>query len=144
MPAAEVLYTPEVLGLATSLARYPWREDLPLHGEARSPTCGSVVKLSLDCDGSGRIGAVGLRAQACAIGQAAAAIFADAAVGRDRPAIAAAEAELLGWLGGTAAQPDWPGLTAIASARDYPARHGAILLAWKAALAALPSAGAPR
>jgi hypothetical protein len=34
--------------------------------------------------------------------------------------------------------PDWPGLSAIAAARSYPARHGAILLPWKAAMAALP------
>lgn len=144
MPRAEVLYTPEVLGLATSLARWRGREDLPLHGEARSPTCGSAVSLALDCDDAGRITAISLKAQACAIGQAAAAIFAAAAAGRDRREIAAAEADLVRWLGGTGALPEWPGLAAIAPARDYPARHGAILLAWKAALAALPSAGAPR
>jgi hypothetical protein len=35
--------------------------------------------------------------------------------------------------------PDWPGLTAIAAARDYPARHGAIMLAWQAARQLLPT-----
>ena len=38
----------------------------------------------------------------------------------------------------TAPQPGWPGLDALAAARAYPARHGAILLAWRAALEALP------
>jgi len=42
------------------------------------------------------------------------------------------------WLGGAGQMPDWPGLAAIAAARDYPARHGAILLPWRAALDALP------
>jgi hypothetical protein len=33
--------------------------------------------------------------------------------------------------------PDWPGIALLRRARDYPGRHGAILLAWDAALAAL-------
>jgi NifU-like protein involved in Fe-S cluster formation len=36
--------------------------------------------------------------------------------------------------------PDWPGIDLIAVARDYPARHGAIMLAWEAALSALEQA----
>jgi hypothetical protein len=36
--------------------------------------------------------------------------------------------------------PDWPGVEAIAAARDYPARHGAIMLPWTAARDALSSA----
>ncbi|MGH6787780.1 MAG: iron-sulfur cluster assembly scaffold protein [Novosphingobium sp.] len=144
MAGAEVLYTPEVLGLATSLANFPWRDDLPLHGEARSPTCGSAVRLALDCDPDGRIADFGIRAHACAIGQAAAAIFARAAKGRDRAEIAESARTITRWLDGEDGLPGWPGFAAIASARDYPARHGAILLAWKAALAALPSPATAR
>ncbi|WP_260921839.1 hypothetical protein [Novosphingobium sp. 9] len=36
--------------------------------------------------------------------------------------------------GGEGALPEWPGLDAIAAARDYPARHGAVMLVWDAAL----------
>jgi NifU-like protein involved in Fe-S cluster formation len=133
------LYTPEVLALATGLARYPLTQALELEGEARSPTCGSAVTLGLTLTPDGRIAAMGLRAHACAIGQAAAAIFAAAAPGKDRGALVAAEAGIARWLTGTADMPDWPGLSAIAPARTYPARHGAILLAWRAALAALPT-----
>ncbi|MDE2403383.1 MAG: iron-sulfur cluster assembly scaffold protein [Sphingomonadales bacterium] len=135
-----VLYTPEVLALATGLAAYPLVDDLPLRGEARSRSCGSVLAIGLERDAAGRIARLGLRAQACAIGQAAAAIFAAQAIGRDAAAIAGAEAAIGGWLDGAGAMPDWPGLGAIAAARDYPARHGAILLAWRAALSALSSA----
>jgi len=35
--------------------------------------------------------------------------------------------------------PDWPGLDAIEAARAFPGRHGAMLLPWQAALAALSS-----
>ncbi|MBU6267121.1 MAG: iron-sulfur cluster assembly scaffold protein [Sphingomonadales bacterium] len=136
-----VLYTPEVLALATGLAAYPLSDDLPLRGEARSRSCGSTLAIGLDCDASGCIDRLGLRAQACAIGQAAAAIFASHAVGQGAGAIVRAEASLAAWLGGTGPMPDWPGLEAIAAARAYPARHGAILLAWRGALSALSSGG---
>lgn len=140
MSGAARLYSPEVLALATRLAAFPLDEDLPLRGAARSPACGSRIELGLACDASGAINGIGLKAQACAIGQAAAAIFADAAVGCSRADLAATLAALEAWLAGAGDQPDWPGLNAIAPARDFPGRHGAMLLPWKAALEALPSA----
>ncbi len=139
MASAAALYTPEVLALATSLADFPLDAALPMRGSARSPACGSALDLGLALDGQGRIARVGLKAHACAIGQAAAAIFVGAALGRNRADLTAALGELEAWLAGSGAMPDWPGLAAIAAAQGYPARHGAILLAWRAALAALPS-----
>lgn len=138
MASAAVLYTPEVLALATSLAAHPWDEALPLKGEARSRSCGSTIALGLALDAAGRIERVAVRSQACAVGQAAAAIFASGAAGRSGAEIRAATEALSFWLSGDAPMPDWPGLSAIASARDYPARHGAVLLAWKAASDLLP------
>jgi len=141
--ASSSLYTPQVLELATSLAGHGWEEALPLRGSARSRSCGSTIELGLSLDDRGRIGKVGLRSQACAIGQAAAALFARAAPGRSAEDIHNAHAVMRQWLAGDAPQPDWPGLEAIAPARDYPGRHGAILLAWQAADEAL-SSGATR
>jgi NifU-like protein involved in Fe-S cluster formation len=137
--SAAALYTPQVLALATSLAEFPLDADLDLQGTARSPACGSALQLGLLLDKQGRIERLGLKAHACAIGQAAAAIFAQTAAGRTREELAVALGELEAWLAGKAAIPGWPGLEAIAAARAYPARHGAILLAWRAALDALPS-----
>ena len=134
------LYNAQVLGLATSLAAYPLSADLPLRGSARSATCGSMIELGLDCDSTGEITRVGLRARACAIGQAAAAIFAAAAPGTDKARVAASLAEIEQWLAG-GALPAWPGFDAITPARTYPARHGAILLSWRAALVALAGRG---
>ena len=140
MASTARLYSGEVLALATRLSDWPLDPSLSLIGAARSPACGSTLTIGLDTDGLGRIDRIGLRAQACAIGQAAAAVFAGAAPGKDRRAIAAALAQLEQWLGGGAAMPAWPGLETIAPARDFPGRHGAMLLAWRAALEALPSA----
>ncbi len=144
MAAATTLYTPEVLGLATSLAAFPLDEALPLRTTARSPSCGSSLTLGLATDPAGAIAQVGLKSQACAIGQAAAAIFAGGARGRTAEQIAAAAADLSAWLSGSGAQPDWPGLELLAPARAYPARHGAIKLAWTAARELLPTNGLPR
>ncbi len=144
MSGAAALYTPQVLALATSLANHPWIESLPLHGSARSKSCGSTLALALGTDDAGRIAQLGLRAQACAIGQAAAAIFAQAAIGCDGKRIAEAERQLSAWLAGEGPMPDWPGIEAIAPARAYPARHGAIRLAWQAANELLSSGQLPR
>jgi NifU-like protein involved in Fe-S cluster formation len=140
--SAARLYTPELLALAVELARVPPLETADASGEARSPTCGSTLAMDLALTSDGLIERLGMRVRACAVGQAAAAIFARHAVGRDLAAIAATLVELEGWLGGEAAEPQWPDLHLIAPARAYPARHGALLLPWKAALAALSTAPA--
>ena len=79
------------------------------------------------------------RVRACAVGQASAAIFARAAADRTLEDIETAHEALTAWLAGAEAMPDWPGLAAIAPARAYPARHGAIMLPWTAARDALSS-----
>lgn len=134
---ARTLYTPEILAAATALADFGWDESLPLRGEARSRRCGSTLMLGIAVDTEGRISALGLRPHACAIGQAAAYAFASAAKGRNREQILEARAALADWLAGTGAMPDWPGIALVEPALGYPARHGAIMLAWDAALAAL-------
>ena len=140
MAAVQRLYTPELLALAVELADYPPLETVLAHGEARSPTCGSTLALDLALDDEGRIARLGMRVRACAIGQAAAAIFARHAPGRDLAAIRDALDRLEAWLDDEGPAPDWPDLALVAPARAYPARHGAMLLPWKAAAAALSSA----
>lgn len=136
-PRTSVLYTPDLLALAVSLAEVPYDPAMPHIGDARSRTCGSTVIVSLSTDESGRVADVGLRVSACAVGQAAAALFAAGARGFDRSAIAAARDEIAAWLAGSAGVPDWPEIDLLDAARPFPARHGAVLLAWDGALAAL-------
>nr|WP_314465247.1 iron-sulfur cluster assembly scaffold protein [uncultured Novosphingobium sp.] len=131
-----VLYTPEVLGLTIRLAHYPWSEALPLQGEARSQSCGSTIALGLSLGERGTVESIGIRSQACAIGQAAAAIFADAVIGRGPEEVCVTGETMARWLSGEGPMPEWPGLAKIAAARDYPGRHGAVLLPWRAAIQA--------
>lgn len=134
---ARALYTPAMLAAATGLAAYPWDEALPLRGEARSRSCGSVIALGLSTAADGRISGLGIKPHACAVGQAAAYTFASAAVGRDRAEIVTARAAVAAWLAGEGAMPDWPEIAMLEPALGYPGRHPAILLAWDAAIAAL-------
>lgn len=136
-----VLYTPQVLALATGLASYPFDPDAALLGEARAPTCGSSIKLSLAVDVDGAITTIGLAAHACAIGQASAMVLAEAAQGRTGEDLAAADLEIANWLAG-GLLPNWPGFAVLEPAHAYPARHGAIRLPWRAAVAALASVNA--
>ena len=139
-----MLYSPQILAAAVRLADYPLDPGVPLAGEARSRSCGSTLAIRLATDADGRIAEAGCRAQACAVGQAAASLFLDHARGRDARELAEARDRLSAWLTGAGEAPDWPGIDLLEPARTYPARHGAILLAWDAALAALASQPALR
>ncbi len=135
--ASARLYTPELLALAVELANVPLHPGLALHGEARSRSCGSVVTVGLDLAPDGTIIALGLRATTCAVGQAAAAIFVKGASGKEVAAIRQTRADLEKWLYRQGPRPDWPCLAALDAALDHPGRHGAIMLPWRAAEAAL-------
>lgn len=131
------LYSPELLGLAVRLARYPIDEAMGLRGTARSRSCGSDIVMSLTARPDGAIEKLGMQVSACAVGQAAAAIFAADATGRDCRSIAETLQRLEQWLSGEGAMPAWKSLDILEVAVPHPGRHGAILLPWKAAQAAL-------
>lgn len=131
------LYTPELLDLTVRLAHFPWDETLPLRGDARSPSCGSTLAVALSADRDGGIERLGLRVQACVVGQAAASIFAADARGRNVEDIRNELIAIRNWLHGEETVPAWPGLDLLSPARAFPGRHGAILLPWQAALTAL-------
>lgn len=135
--AADALYSSALLGLAVELARYPLDEQANVRGSARSRTCGSAIDLSVILDPSERIERTGMRVSACAVGQAAAAIFARGAAGRNAADLNRARQSVLTWLEGAGDLPPWPGFDLLEPARPHRGRHAAILLPWNAALDAL-------
>lgn len=142
--STERLYTPDMLAAAVELANYPPIENAPLRGEARSQTCGSTLAMDVVLDASGALERVGMLVRACAVGQAAASVFARHAVGRHPDDVRLAHDCLSGWLEEQGPAPHWPDIGLIAPARDYRGRHGAMLLPWKAALTALSSTAEER
>ena len=134
------LYTTEILRLAASLPEPRELGHVDGSSEQRSPTCGSTIQLEVQRGEDGRIVGISQEVHACAFGQASASLLAAGAVGRDQDEVDRAVLELEGWLSGTREDPgEWPGLAALAPARSRRSRHGAILLPFKALLAALKS-----
>ena len=133
------LYTTEILRLAASLPEPRELDRTDGRAELRSPTCGSRIVTSVQLDAYGRVASISQEVHACAFGQAAAALLARGASARSRADVEQALAELTGWLSRGAAEPGW-GLTALAPARSRKSRHGAILLPFRALLAAIEAA----
>ncbi|MFL6721032.1 MAG: iron-sulfur cluster assembly scaffold protein [Sphingomonas sp.] len=134
------LYTTEILRLAASVEEPHQLEREDGRAEVRSPTCGSRVTTSVQLSGEGRIAALTQSVHACAFGQAASALLERGAPGRSRREVDQAVKQLGDWLAGCDAEPHWPGLTALAPARSRTSRHGAVLLPFRALLAAIDSA----
>lgn len=141
MAGAAQLYTAEILALAVELADHPLAGEWQHRATARAPVCGSAIRLGVDRDASDRFERIGVQVQACAIGQAAAAIFVRHAKGMTAAEITGARDAIARWLAEGGETPDWPELDRLEAARAYPARHGAIMLPWKAAATALSPAG---
>lgn len=131
------LYNRDILSLAVATADFPPLDGARLRVSARAPLCGSAIILDLDADAEGRVTGVGLHVEACALGQASAALLARHAPGQSLAEIRAARDTMAAWFKGEGEVPGWPGFDLLAPARDYPARHGAILLPFDAAIAAL-------
>ena len=140
----QVLYSPALLAMAIELADVPLDASAPYTGRAVSRTCGSVIAFGCSLDANDSVQDIGLGVAACAVGQAAAAIFANATPGMTPAQIADTADRLEDWLKVSAPSGILPRLSLLEKARDHPARHEAILLPWRAALDALCKAEAPR
>ena len=135
------LYTNEILRLAASLSEPHDLDHEDGSAELRSPSCGSRVRLSVQLDNDRRIERLSMQVHACAFGQASAALVERHSRGRTHDDISEAMLSLSRWL---ASEHDdasgWPGIAALAPARERKARHGAILLPFRALLAAMDAA----
>jgi NifU-like protein involved in Fe-S cluster formation len=133
---ASTLYNRDILRLAASLVPDDRLEAADAVAEARAPLCGSRIQAEVAL-ADGRITAVALRASACALGQASAAILKANAVGQDIDTIGQIRAQISDMLTQNAQPPQiWPDLALLSPAKDYPSRHAAILLPYDALLAA--------
>ena len=135
------LYTVEILRLAASIPHLDRLEDAQGQAEVRSPICGSMVVVDVNLDEQGRVAELGQQVTACAFGQASASLMGAHALGREAAEVSQALSAFASWLDGTRADPgDWPGLDALRPARSRRARHGAMLLPFRALLAAIEAA----
>ena len=134
-------YTREILALAASVPHLVSFEELEGATERRSPTCGSRMRMAVELDWASRVVRLRQAVEACAYGQAAAALMGGHALGRSADEVSAALKEMEDWLGGSDALPGtWPGLDVLEPARSRNGRHGAVLLPFRTLLAAIEEA----
>jgi NifU-like protein involved in Fe-S cluster formation len=136
----EPLYTTEILRLAASLDEPQQLEREDGRADVHSRTCGSRVNLSVQLDGRRRVERLSIEVQACAFGQASAALLARHSRGRTHDEVSEAMLALSHWLAGDHDHCEWPGIKALEPARAKRARHGAIMLPFRALLAAMEDA----
>jgi NifU-like protein involved in Fe-S cluster formation len=134
-------YTREILRLAASIPYLEPFDELAGATEARSPTCGSRMRMAVELDWADRIVRLRQAVEACAYGQASAALLGAHAMGRSADEVEQARQELEAWLAGKGDVPSsWPGLETLAPALTRKGRHGAILLPFRTLLAAIEDA----
>lgn len=134
-------YTREILRLAASIPHHEPLETLAGATECRSPTCGSRMRIAVELDWADRVVRLRQAVEACAYGQASAALMGGHAMGRSCDEVIQTIDELEAWLAGKGDVPaSWPGLEALAPALNRKGRHGAILLPFRALAAAIEAA----
>ena len=135
------LYHPRVLELAADI-EHIGRLAAPRGSSTKvSRVCGSVVTVDVMMEGD-RVADIGLEVQACALGQAAAAVLAKNAIGASIAEIKEARDALYAMLksGGAPPQGRFWELRHLQGVKDYPPRHASTMLAFDAAVEACEQA----
>ncbi len=134
------LYTTDILRLASSLVADDHLAEPDGIAERRSPICGSRINAEIAIK-NGEISQLAIRASACAMGQASAAIVRSNAIHISPAILSDIREQLSQFLKGEGPLPTiWSEISHLAPARDYPARHAAILLPFDAVLLAASNA----
>jgi NifU-like protein involved in Fe-S cluster formation len=132
------LYSAKILTLAANL---PHAGRLPVpqgSAEKVSKLCGSKVIVDVVMDGE-RVADFAQDVQACALGQASAAVLGAGVIGATQAEIDEARAALYAMLktGGSAPKGRFSDLAMLAPVKDYPPRHASTMLAFEAAAEAV-------
>ena len=142
---SEALYTRDILRLAVSIPHQRRLEGPDGSVEQRSRACGSVVVADVILADDKSLAQLGLTVNACALGQASAAILSAEAIGRTADDIIQARSGLRDFLDGRAESPgSWQNMDKLMVAKDHRGRHGAILLPYDALIAAFADAAKQR
>jgi NifU-like protein involved in Fe-S cluster formation len=135
------LYSAKVLALAANMPRAGRLPAPQASSEKVSKLCGSRVLVDLSM-ADGLVSDFAQDVQACALGQASAAILGAQVMGASADEIEAARDALKAMLktGGPAPQGRFADLAVLAVVKDYPARHASTMLAFEAAAEAARTA----
>ena len=137
----DALYSDRILRLAANMPRAVRLAQPDGSAERTAKLCGSRVTADVVVR-DGRVADFAQDVQACALGQASAAVLGANVVGATVEEVALARDALREMLkrGGPAPEGRFADLAVLATVREYPARHASTLLAFDAALAAIEAA----
>ena len=138
------IYSAQILSLAANM---PGAGRLPYpQGTAQkiAKLCGSKVTVDVTLDAQGRVAQFAQDVQACALGQASAAVLGAHIAGADLAEIEKARQGLRSMLKDGASPPDgrFSDLAMLEPVKAYPARHASTMLAFEAAAEAVRQASA--
>ncbi len=128
------LYGEQILEAAANLPGFERLENPDAHSHKMSRVCGSELFLDLNFDNN-KVSAVGLKVQACALGQAAASIIVQNLIGANALELFALHDQMVAMLKQGKQAPSherWSDIAALAPIHDYPQRHASTLLMVKA------------
>lgn len=135
------LYSTRILALAAEIPRTERLENPDATVRKRSPLCGSTVTVDVKLK-DGKIIQYGQDVKACALGQAAASVMGENAIGLTPAQVKIARDSLHDMLksGGPVPAAPFDALEVLQPAADYKNRHASILLAYDATLEAVKTA----
>jgi NifU-like protein involved in Fe-S cluster formation len=127
------LYSARILKAAANMPRAARLADPDGSAEKVSKLCGSRVVVDVKLK-DGRVSDYGQEVKACALGQAAAAIMGEHAIGATIAEIETARDGLRAMLkeGGPPPEGRFADLAMLAPVKDYPPRHASTMLAFEA------------
>ena len=131
------LYSARILKLAANMPRAGRLASPGASSQKVSKLCGSKVTVDLTLEG-GQVVDFAQDVQACALGQAAAAVLGENVIGARLDEIETARDQLRAMLktGGSPPEGRFVDLKVLQPVKDYPARHASTLLAFEAAVEA--------
>jgi NifU-like protein involved in Fe-S cluster formation len=135
------LYSKRILAAAANIPFTDALGDFDGTATRRSPLCGSNLRVWVKLDGD-RIVGFGQDVKACALGQAAASVFANAVIGLTAQEITNGRDQMFVMLtqDGDVPGPPFSELEILLPARAYKNRHASIMLCFEATLDAINDA----
>ena len=135
----DALYSAQILTLAANMPGSGRLAAPQGTAERTSKLCGSRVTVDVTLDEAGRVADFAQDVQACALGQAAAAVLGSHIAGADLAEIEKARAGLRSMLkdGGSPPSGRFRDLAMLEPVKAYPARHASTMLAFEAAAEAV-------
>ncbi|WP_180900947.1 iron-sulfur cluster assembly scaffold protein [Martelella soudanensis] len=132
------IYSAIILKHAGNVTRLGVLEGADASASAHSRLCGSKLTVYLDLE-DGRVSDFSHELKACALGQASSAIMAETVIGATPAEIRDAREKMRAMLkeGGEGPDGRFAEMRCLLPVRDYPARHGSVMLTFEATVKAL-------